>query len=243
MLDVISIGHPTIDIYLDVPEAHMHTDEELQREEVCLLWGQKYYIHRLNTGVGGNALNVAVGLTQMDFNTVLVAGLGTDFYGNYAREILEDFSVDLEYVQPTAKTDTSIVMNFRGDMTIFSYHADEAYTIPSDLMEQEARWVFLTSTGFSTYTDLYAVVEEYLKRYPNAKLAMNPGPRELKEVKPTAALLPKTDLLIVNLEEATQLAEMEKLFHEDGLTEEQKVLELMRHFVDNGVSQSINTNG
>ncbi|MCA9389979.1 carbohydrate kinase family protein [candidate division WWE3 bacterium] len=243
MIDVVCIGHPTVDIYLDVPSAHLHTDKEINRKEVCLLWGEKYYIHRLNSGLGGNALNVAVGLQQLGLKSTLVASLGTDFYGDYARKTLEDMSIDLQYVQPVAKTDTSIVMNFEGDRTILSYHADEAYSFPSDLQQQPLKWVFLTSTGFSTFPDLFDTVSGYLAEHPEVFLAMNPGPRELEEVKATTKLLPRTELLILNFEEACTLAEKKELLMEKTGSEQDHIQELMTYFLDNGVKNVVITNG
>ncbi|MCA9398084.1 carbohydrate kinase family protein, partial [candidate division WWE3 bacterium] len=143
----------------------------------------------------------------------------------------------------TAKTDTSIVMNFQGDRTILSYSADEAYTIPSDLLEKEAKWVFLTSSGFSTYSDLYELLKEYLSTHPNTKLAINPGTRELQDIKPTLQLLSLTEVLILNFEEACQLSGNNELLRSSSATEEEKVAQLMKYFVGEGVKMVIITNG
>lgn len=243
MIDVLCVGHPAFDIYIDVPEAHLHPDNALNRQEVCLLWGEKYHIHRLNTGFGGNSLNVAVGLQQLGFKSFLVASLGVDFFGEYTRKTLEDMNVDLSYVQPSPKTDTSIILNFKGDRTILSYQSDEAYSLPIDIEHEEVSWIFLTSTGFSTFPDLFDSVSAYLEKHPSTKLIFNPGSRELEEHKAATKILQKTDVLIVNLEEACELAQKQELIQNSALKEQDRILALMSYFLDNKVDRVVITNG
>ncbi len=243
MTDIISIGHSIFDIYMDMPLAHLHEGEVLGQKEMCMLWGAKYQIERLNTDLGGNALNVTTGLKTIGIKAELVTALGNDVFGAYAREVLKRRGFDMRFIQSAARSDLSVILNFQGDRTILGFHSDEPYVFHvADIEREQPKWIFLSSTGFDTFPEMYQEIRAYMDTHPQTMLAYNPGGREIKEGKAIREIVGYVDLLLVNLEEATSLAQRTDL-QKSAKPDEERVIELMRDIKGLGVKMIIITNG
>jgi len=205
MSKIICIGHSTVDIFMDVPSAHLH-EWHGQQKEMCLLWGTKYEAESLHVAIGGNAHNVAQGLTKFGIDTALFSAFGEDVFGSYARESIQRSGLSTAFLQTVSQTNVSTILNVKTDRTLLAFHSDEACEFSLELFqEQSPQWIFLTSFAYSTHADVHHTIQTYKQQHPEVMLAYNPGGAELREGQVYRETLPYVDLLVVNLEEARMI--------------------------------------
>jgi len=205
MFDLITIGDATLDTFLIVDDATLQCDVRREHCQLCLDYAEKIPIKETAQSVGGNAANVAAGASRLGLAAAIVTQLGDDLNGYAIHDALQEAGVDtgLVSLQPRATTRYSIVLSYRGERTILAYHAARRYRLPA---LPAARWLYYTSLGES-FERLQARLAAYLKRHRTLKLAVNPGSYQLKKGREEfAKILPLTDLLIVNKQEAERLA-------------------------------------
>lgn len=205
MSKIICVGHSTVDVYMDVPAAHLH-EWHGQQTEMCLLWGAKYEAETLHISVGGNAHNVAQGLKKFGVDAVLFSAFGTDVFGTYAREFLQKSQLDSNGLKTVSRTNVSTILNVKTDRTLLAFHSEEACEFTVEDFEKHApAWIFLTSFAYNTHADLHHVIRAYKEQHPEVVLAYNPGGKELREGKVYKEILSFVDLLVVNLDEARMI--------------------------------------
>jgi len=143
----------------------------------------------------------------LGISTSLVLTLGDDSVGNMIIEKLRAEGVDLTYViqQPGTVSNYSTVINYSGERTIFVYHAPRSYEFPVQLPTPP--WVYLTSMGES-FRPFYNHFIDWLAKYPQVKLAFNPGSWQLRAPKEEMEpVLTKTHVIFVNREEAEKMTD------------------------------------
>jgi len=211
MLDVVTIGHSTIDIIAKIPDAHLHCRKDEKTCELCFSYGQKLLADSIDECIGGNAPNVAIGLKRLGFETGVISNLGQDEKGLKVRQILQKEGVDDSHLKNDSfnPTDVSLVLSYQAERTILAHHSPFVYLMPRDL--KPPQWIYLTSLG-KNFHKLYDGLRDYLVENQNVKLALNPGLQELNwGAQGACGILERSDILILNKEEAEILAKVSKI--------------------------------
>ncbi len=206
MYDIITIGDAVIDTHVNINSASMECDMDTQKCRLCLDYASKIPITGSFQSLGGNAANLACGTARLGLKTAILTSLGKDSNGRLVVQELKKNNVDTSLVErdPKAKTRYSIVLNFRGERTILSFHEKRSYRWPKKFPPTD--WIYFTSLsdGFEPLQD---ELIEYLEQFKSAKLAYNPGSFQLKNgMNRIKEIIPKAELLFVNLEEAEKIA-------------------------------------
>ncbi|MFA7245022.1 MAG: carbohydrate kinase family protein [Candidatus Magasanikbacteria bacterium] len=204
MFDLITIGDSTFDTFLILEEKNHACTLSKNKKLISFNYAEKTPIENTAQSVGGNAANVAVGVKKLGFKTSIVTELGTDINGHIIKEELSKNGVNVSLVKQikNATTRYSIVLNYCGERTILSYHAKRNYSLPN---LPKTKWIYYTSLGKS-FEKIQDKLEKYLQKNPETKLAINPGSYQInKGLEKIKKILPFTDLLIVNKEEAIKL--------------------------------------
>lgn len=198
MFDIISIGDPTIDTFLIVKDVEV---KEINGKKMAVIsWGDKLPVEKFYRTVAGNAANNAVGSSRLGLRTALYCVVAHDTGGREIVHKMEKEGVSVRYISKNDKhpTNASTVLSHEGERTIFVYHEHRKYKLPPFV---HSNWVYLTSMGVGFET-IYKDLTAYLDRYA-VKLGFNPGTFQLRAgIKPNKAILERTDLLSVNVEEA-----------------------------------------
>jgi sugar/nucleoside kinase (ribokinase family) len=171
---------------------------------LCLNYADKIPIVHSDQSVGGNAANVAVGTKKLGLKTAIVTELGDDINGRAIESELKKSGVDTKLVKIIKKAETrySVVLNYKSERTILSYHAKRNYSLPR---LPKTDWIYYTSLG-KNFEKMQKQLVAHLKKNPQIKLSMNPGSYQLKNGLPAIKqILPLLDLLIVNKEEAERI--------------------------------------
>lgn len=198
MFDIISIGDATIDTFLFIHDAQI---KKLNgQEKVLLNWGDKLPVDELYKSVAGNAANNAVGSARLGLKAAFYTVLAHDMGGREIVHKMEKEGVSTQYIMKNDKhsTNASFVISFKGERTILVYHEHRKYHLPEFA---RSKWVYLTSMG-EGFETIYPALARYLDQH-QAKLGFNPGTFQLRRgPKFNRAMLKRTDLLSVNVEEA-----------------------------------------
>ncbi len=201
--DVITIGGTTMDAFMKLGDSHdkYHFDEE--KEYLCFRQGAKINVERYDFSMGGNATNVAVGLSRLGIKTTLCSEIGDDEFSIKIRNSLAKENIErLFMVQKPGASNFSVIINFKGDRIIFDEHVQRDNDF--EIVDATAKYVFITSLG-NKWHDAYKKALDFATQQ-NAKIAFNPGNPQFKEGKEIIhEILQKTDYLFVNKEEAEQL--------------------------------------
>ena len=204
--DVITIGGATLDIFLDIHEASQHCRvlKDESGEWVCFRKGEKVPLDTLNFDVGGNAANVAVGLSRLGIKTATHIHYGDDEISQKIINVLQKEGVGIEFAieDKNQTSPISIIINAGGDRTIFAHHIVRNHTLPQ---LTTPKWIYLTSVG-ERWEDLYRQVVEFAKQN-NVKLAFNPGSHQMEAgVDSFLAEDQTAHALFVNKEEGSKIA-------------------------------------
>jgi 2-dehydro-3-deoxygluconokinase len=203
--DLLSIGDATIDTFMTPIESETMCKLDTKECLICFSYGDKIPVKNLEISIGGNAGNNAVGVERLGVNSAIVLTLGDDNIGNLIIEKLKKEGVDLTYViqQPGTMSNTSTVINYSGERTIFVYHAPRSYEFPVAL--PVTPWVYLTSMGES-FKPFYNHMIEWLTKNPGVKMAFNPGSWQLRDgYESIKDIMSLTYMIYVNREEAEKL--------------------------------------
>ncbi len=203
-IDLLSVGDVTVDTFLFINDAHVECSLDKKACQLCVNYADKLPVERLERLAAGNAANNAVGATRLGMKAVLVCSIGKDASGEMIRREMRGEGVDtrLITVQPRSQTNASTVLSFKGERTIFVYHAPRKYALPAKT--PTARAMYYTSVG-EHHEKLNRDVVTYIKK-TGALLGFNPGTYQLRSA--AAALksvLAVTGILFVNKEEAARI--------------------------------------
>lgn len=206
MYDVVTIGDSTIDMFLEIDEATLHCNVKTNDCQLCFNYSEKIPITGAHQSIGGNAANVAVGAQKLGLHTAIMTEVGDDINGLLIADDLKKMGVDTRYLRVCKGKETryAVVLNYKSERTILSYHAPRTYklsTLP------KTKLIYFSSLG-KTFERTQDRVLAYKKKHPGTILACNPGSYQYNEgIKKTREILPFVDILFVNKEEAEKLTQ------------------------------------
>ena len=76
MADVVTIGNALVDAFLTIHDENVHARINAADGELCIRSGEKILLDQTSFQMGGNACNVAVGLSRAGITTELFAEIG-----------------------------------------------------------------------------------------------------------------------------------------------------------------------
>ena len=77
-LDAVTIGNATIDAFLILAGSNSAVSLDNVHKRLCVDYGQKIPLESCDFFLGGNACNVAVGLSRAGFKTAIIAEIARD---------------------------------------------------------------------------------------------------------------------------------------------------------------------
>jgi ribokinase len=210
MFDIISIGDATFDTFIIIDDGCKQCRVNTKSKQLCINYADKVCIEHINQSIGGNASNLAVGAKKLGLHSTIVTELGDDINGLAIQHDLTNAGIDMSLtkIHKNRQTRFSVVLNYRSERTILSYHAKRKYTLPK---LPKTKWVYYTSLGTS-FEPLQKKLVTYLKKNPKTKLAINPGSYQMQSgLSSIRGILSQTDILFVNKEEAQKLVEKKEV--------------------------------
>lgn len=202
--DVLTIGDAKLDAFLTIAEDNAKCRVNEQTHELCFKHGEKISVDHTHFSLGGNAANVAVGLSRLEVKAAIAAEIGDDEFSLKITNTLGREHIDKAFLRQIhgQSSSFSVAINFKGDRTLFSEHVTRPHEFSYD--DAKITWIYLTSLG-QEWVQPYEKAVSYVQMN-NASLAFNPGTLQLAQASPTVEnALKHTTVLFVNKEEAQLL--------------------------------------
>lgn len=205
MYNIITIGDAVIDTQVKIDNASVECDVNNKNCHLCLDFATKIPVTDSFQALGGNAANIACGAAKLGLTSAIITTLGKDSNGKLITQELKENGVDTSLIgtDPKSKTRYSIVLNFKGERTILSYHQKRNYHWPKKMPAVD--WIYFTSLS-EGFDDLQDKLFDYLEQHPAVRLAFNPGSFQIKSALPKVRqAIAKSDIIFLNVEEAEKI--------------------------------------
>lgn len=213
MFDIITIGSATRDVLLRAEgfELRKHEDSPSGVEQ-CFPLGSKIEIKEITFTTGGGGTNTAVTFARQGLKTACISLVYDDLNGMEILAELKKEGVNVKYFRTKKEGHTAysvILIHPNAERTILSYKGEgqnlQVEEVP--LKKIKTGWLFLNSLG-GNYDLLEKLVLWAKER--GVKIAANPGGKELAHgLEKLKILLENADIVIMNREEAAQLANID----------------------------------
>ena len=214
-MDFLAVGDIVTDAFIRLKDASVHCNINNEDCEICMRWGDKipYDFHQIVPAVG-NASNAAVAAARLGLSSALRSYVGKDAYGAQCLEVLRREGVDTEYMvtQEGKFSNYHYVLWYESQRTILVKH--EAFDYAAPTLATAPKWLYLSSLGENSRPYHHALMD-MLKKYPDTKLAFQPGTYQIKFGKHEqwadshkeefADVYEKTEIFFCNKEEAERI--------------------------------------
>ena len=219
MLDVITIGSATMDVFVECDTASVVSIREKNRsqEYMCYPYGSKLEITDFDSQVGGGGVNTAINFANLGMKTGAIFKIGNDIYAKGILDNFKDKNVDLSNIiqKKSVSTGFSIILtSFEGDRTVLAHRGANITLKPEDIdfdKLKKTKWIYCAPLN-SKYGNVLEKITDFAEEN-NIKIAHNIGGKALDksfdELKP---ILQKLNILSLNTEEATRITKIEQKY-------------------------------
>jgi sugar/nucleoside kinase (ribokinase family) len=214
MLDVITIGGATRDIFFETTELERLQDKKSKNSYFTIPYGHKIISKKTTYSYGGGAVNVAVSLSRLGLKVATNCNIGKEGSGSILVKYLKHEGVGTQYISRDEKNHTGmsfLVLGKDGEHTGFLERgANNNYKFKGFGTLKKARWFYLTSlTGEAA--NYLPKIFKYAKK-KGIKVAFNPGSVQLeKGLSHLSPFLADTEVLFLNMDEARELLKRKKV--------------------------------
>ncbi len=202
--DIICIGDAKLDTFIKIKDSEGKFYFDAPTNELRFKHGEKIPVEATYISIGGNAANVAVGLTRLGVKSTIAAEIGDDEFSLKIVNALAKENIDRGFLKSTkgSFTSFSVAIAYGDNRTLFSEHVERKH----DFFYETAttKWIYLTSLGQDWITPYQKALS--FAKTKNIKIAFNPGTIQLAQ-KSTLIdeIFKNTEILFINKEEAIRL--------------------------------------
>lgn len=203
----MSIGGATYDLFVRLQKNAVRKDTT--KTVFALPLGEKVLVDEVIETCGGGASNTSVGLARLGCTALFEGVTGSDLWGERLLKNMQNEGVDTQYalvVEHEVSSFSIILSTPEGERVILYTPGANARLHKSNFdreIAQQMDWVYLNHIQESSLDIQEDIVEILAQKTP--RLTWNPGGRQISsgmEAPMNKRLLPFTDLLLLNLEEA-----------------------------------------
>lgn len=216
----MSIGGVTYDLFVRLNQnAVCNTGDKAM---FALPLGEKVHVDEVIETCGGGASNTSVGLARLNCEALFEGVISSDLWGERLLKNLRKEHVNTQYaliVEHEVSSFSIILSASKGERVILYTPGANAHLHKSNFDREAMRkmdWVYLNHIQESAHDIQEDIVAILAQEHP--RLTWNPGGRQIAagiDTPMNSRLLPFTDLLLLNREEALEFTGTVKL--EDAL--------------------------
>lgn len=204
-IDFLAIGDVVIDAFIRLAEARIQNSLNTDGRELCLRFGDKIPYESVTVVPAvGNSPNAAVSAARLGLRSAIVTHIGDDKHGQDCLKSLTENKIITDYVvtEKGLLTNYHYVLSFDVDRTILIKHTKFDYVFPE---VGPVAWVYLSSLAENSLP-YHNEVLKYLNKYPNIKLAFQPGTFQIKfGAEGLKEIYQRTEIFFSNVEEAEKI--------------------------------------
>ena len=209
-IDFLGIGDVVVEPFIRLHEAKVNCKINSEECEICMRWGDKIpYEYAVLLAAVGNSANASVSAARLGLSSSLRAYIGDDENGKLCLETLQNERVSTTHIvtEPNKKTNYHYVLWYETERTILVKHEEFDYTVPD--MTEGPKWVYLSSLAANS-APYHQEIINWLKKFPDTKLAFQPGTFQMKlGVETLKGIYERTDLFVCNKEEAQRILKVD----------------------------------
>jgi ribokinase len=204
------IGSSVTDFFSEIASGD---NASISDKTVTFHLGDKIPIQISKQVMGGNGMNVSIGLSRLQTPTSFYTYLGNDSYAYEIESFLKKEEVNVYAEKDSETSDLSFILDIKDDRIIFSHHPirNHGFSSPS---EEKFDVIFLSSIGES-WENAYEKVINYAA-YSQTPIAFSPGSRQLSNLNDIFfTALHASQYILVNKDEACDILEKFGSEHSD----------------------------
>lgn len=207
MFDVVTFGSATLDVFVSYEKTGVFSKNK--KKGIFLPLGEKIEGEKISFFSGGGGANSAGVFTNLGFKTAFCGMIGKDFAGKIVLKYLKSFKINDRFIFKTDKkpTSCSIVFSGKEGRVVLPYRGASGFLGINDIPFKQinSKWFYLAPLSGKLVKDFLKIIE--IAKRKNIKTALNPSKYQL-ETKEIKKALKKTDILILNQEEASFLTKI-----------------------------------
>lgn len=194
------VGASVIDMFASISDEKRAS---ITDHTVTLHLGDKVPINLKTFALGGNGMNVSVGLSRLGIQTTFYTYLGDDRLSTEIESSLKKEGVEILIERSKGASSISFILDFATDRIIFSHHPTRNHGF-SPPHGTQFDYVFLSSIG-THWEEAYTGVIDFIER-SGCKLIFSPGSKQLEDCNDVFfTALHKSCMILVNKEEALHI--------------------------------------
>ena len=238
MLDFITIGGATRDIFFKVAEAKKKNGQNKLSESFLLLpYGEKLIAQDTYYTYGGGSANASICLSRLGAKVGAMCNIGAEGTGSLLVSTLKSEKINTDMVSRDPKHHTGLSIFLVGkdnDHTGILERGANDFLSFKERNLKRTRWIYLSSlTGDAV--KMLPQLFDYAERN-KIKIAFNPGSQQLKgDRKELNSYIARSEILILNIEEAVSLV--------IGKKKCKNIRELLRYISGLGAKITVITDG
>ena len=212
--DIVTIGGATRDVFFITKDGLIikNPKDPLKQRLLAFELGAKIYSNKVWFESGGGACNTSASFSKLGLKTAAIACVGKDNAGEQIiKDLLRD-KVDVRVIQKDTRLTTCfsfIVSSEKNeDHTIFSYRGANN-SLKINFRFPKTKLISISSLSMNNWPKILDKIYK-LSSQKKIKIVWNPGVVQLRNYKLMKKFLSKTDILILNRDEATELVLREK---------------------------------
>lgn len=210
MIKVLTIGSVCQDVFFPTPEGVLleTPDDVLSQKKLAFELGAKFPIDKRYESLGGNSINVAVGLSKLGIDVSACSTIGDDMLGKWIAKELEKNKIgsELVRVENNCKSDFSaiVVDQKTADRIIFTSHVASGKLQIDAAKIGSPHWIFLGDLSGPWQENINKVIS--LAKEKKIRLAFNPRQKTIHDdVAKIIEIISHCELLFLNKDEAMEI--------------------------------------
>lgn len=216
MLDVITIGSATMDVFVESDDANIVSvyTKNKKSEFMSYPYGAKVEIEDFTSQVGGGGINTACNFANLGFSTGVIFKIGDDIYSDGIFESFKGKNIDLSNIvqDKNASTGFSIILvSFQGDRTVLAHRGANAQIKKSDINFEaikDAKLLYIAPLNGNSTKVLDDIVN--FAKENDVKVCFNAGSSSLKKgFNYLKKILENAHVVVLNKEEASMATQIQ----------------------------------
>ncbi len=206
MYDVITVGSATVDAFTNTGSKLFQRSRF--KKYVAVPFGTKIVINDLKFDIGGGATNTAVALSRLGLKVSYIGAIGRGTNSKRVINLLQKENIDTSFIQNDfGRTGFSVILDAVGhDRTILTFKGnnDDLNFNKINKSKLKTKWFYFSSMLEKSFETQKRLADFAVKN--KIKIAYNPSSYLVKKgAKYIQYILKRTDILILNKEEAAYL--------------------------------------
>jgi len=210
MVDVITIGSATMDVFIESDEANIVSvsSKTKKSEFMSYPYGAKVEVTNFSSNVGGGGVNTAINFANLGFDTSAIFKIGNDVYSEGILRSFRGKNVDLSNIiqNPDESTGFSIILtSFQGDRTVLAHRGANANIKKSEInfeAVKNAKFLYIAPLNGES-NKIFDKLMDFAEKN-NVQTCFNAGSTSLKRgFDALKKVLATAEVVVMNKEEAS----------------------------------------